>query len=69
MARPRIQEAGRSCGAKPCFAKYASLTLLAHLLAHSVQQQAALFYLPCERRSSKHQGFQAPNKKAPMRKH
>ena len=47
MARPRIEEAGRSSGAKPCFAKYASLTLL----AHSVRQQAALFYLPCVRSS------------------
>ena len=38
MARPRIEEAGRSSGAKPCFAKCASLTLL----THSLQQQAAL---------------------------
>ena len=30
MARPRIQEAGRSSGAKPCFAKCASLTLRSH---------------------------------------
>jgi|GEM_PF-3238046 hypothetical protein len=38
MARPRIEEAARSSGAKPCFAKCASLTLL----TQGLQQQAAL---------------------------
>ena len=38
MTQPRIEEAGRSSGAKPCFAKCASLTLL----AHNLQQQASL---------------------------
>ena len=38
MARPRIEEAGRSSGAKPCFAMCASLTLL----TQGLQQQAAL---------------------------
>ena len=38
MTQPRILEAARSSGAKPCFAKCASLTLL----AHNLQQQASL---------------------------
>ena len=38
MAQPRIEEAGRSSGAKLCFAKCASLTLL----TQGLQQQAAL---------------------------